>query len=80
MPPGRTDTLIRESDLMFGQVIDNEYIRTKFLAERIVLEARAERGLKGRVIRVGNLHLRPIAHMPPFGPGPQWRTTWFQIP
>jgi DUF1680 family protein len=32
------------------------------------------------VIRVGNLQLRPIAHMPPFGPGPQWRTTWFQIP
>ena len=28
---------------------------------------------------VGPLALTPIAMMPPFGDGPQWRTTWFQI-
>ena len=28
---------------------------------------------------VGPLALTPIALMPPFGDGPQWRTTWFQI-
>ena len=28
---------------------------------------------------VGNLSLRPIALMPPFDEGPQWRTIWFQI-
>ena len=28
---------------------------------------------------VGPLVLTPIAMMPPFGDGPQWRTTWFQI-
>ena len=31
-------------------------------------------------IKVGNLSLTPIALMPPFGDGPQWRTTWFQLP
>ena len=49
--------LIRENDLYFGQVIDNEYIRTKFLAERAVLEAAAN-GLHAKVIRVGNLMSR----------------------
>ena len=28
---------------------------------------------------VGDLSLKPIALMPPFDEGPQWRTTWFQI-
>jgi len=49
---------INESKLWFDQVIDNDYIRTKFLAERAVLEARAERGLDGIIIRVGNLMSR----------------------
>ena len=31
-------------------------------------------------LHVGGLHLRPIALLPPFGDGPQWRVTWFQIP
>ena len=58
MPENRADTRLYENELMIGQVIDNEYIRTKFLAERAVLTARAERGLKGRIIRVGNLMSR----------------------
>ena len=30
-------------------------------------------------LHVGGLFLKPIAMMPPFEHGPQWRTTWFQI-
>ena len=48
---------IKENDLYFGQRITNEYIRTKFLAERAVLEA-VEKGLNAKVIRVGNLMSR----------------------
>ena len=46
-----------ENDLYIGQSITNEYIRTKFLAERAVLEAVSD-GLDGKVIRVGNLMSR----------------------
>ena len=46
-----------ENDLYIGQNITNEYIRTKFLAERAVLEAVSD-GLDGKVIRVGNLMSR----------------------
>ncbi len=58
MPKMKADMKLYENDLQIGQVIDNEYIRTKFLGEREVFLARAERGLKGRVIRVGNLMSR----------------------
>ena len=46
-----------ENDLYIGQNITNEYIRTKFLAERAVLEA-VSVGLDGKIIRVGNLMSR----------------------
>ncbi|MBP1562525.1 MAG: amino acid adenylation domain-containing protein [Oscillospiraceae bacterium] len=52
------DRFIHENELFFGQKIDNEYVRTKFLAERAVLEARVKRGLDGKIIRVGNLMSR----------------------
>lgn len=52
------DRSIHENELFFGQSISNEYVRTKFLAERAVLEARARKGLDGRIIRVGNLMSR----------------------
>ena len=52
------ERLIHENELYFGQRLDNDYVRTKFLAERAVLEARAKRGLDGIVIRVGNLMSR----------------------
>ena len=54
-PP--VDQKLAENDLYFGQRIANEYIRTKFLAERAVLEA-AAKGLDAKVIRVGNLMSR----------------------
>lgn len=48
---------IHENELDFGQRITNKYIDTKFRAEKAVLEAAAE-GMRGRVIRVGNLMSR----------------------
>ena len=48
---------ICERDLYFGQRITNEYVRTKFLAERAVLAADVN-GLNAKVIRVGNLMSR----------------------
>lgn len=52
------DKKISENELFFGQIIDNDYIRTKFLAERAILEAKAKRELDGMIIRVGNLMSR----------------------
>ncbi len=49
--------LIRECDLYFGQIINNAYIESKFLAERIVLQGIAA-GLDARIMRVGNLMSR----------------------
>lgn len=49
---------IRENDLYFGQIVENDYVRTKFLAERAVLEAVARDGLDAKIIRVGNLMSR----------------------
>lgn len=44
-----------ERKLWFGQFLDNRYINSKFLAERIVLDAIAHHGLSAKVMRVGNL-------------------------
>lgn len=49
---------LTEKDLYSGQYIDNDYIRTKFLAERAILQAKVQNGLDGRIIRVGNLTSR----------------------
>lgn len=49
---------MRENELYFGQIVENDYIRTKFLAERFLLEACAKDGLDGKIIRVGNLMSR----------------------
>lgn len=43
-----------EADLFVEQPLDNVYIRSKFEAERAVLDAALE-GLEARIIRVGNL-------------------------
>ena len=44
-----------ERKFWFGQFLDNRYIHSKFLAERLVLDAVAHHGLNGKVMRVGNL-------------------------
>ncbi|MBR1483615.1 MAG: amino acid adenylation domain-containing protein [Ruminococcus sp.] len=46
-----------EQTLYFGQTIDNQYVHSKFLAERYVLEAIRD-GVKGKIMRVGNLAAR----------------------
>ena len=52
------DRLLHENELYFGQNLENDYIRTKFLAERAILEAVCEKQLDGCIIRVGNLMSR----------------------
>ena len=44
-----------ENNLYIGQYVDNDYVRTKFLAERAILEAKAEKGLDAVILRAGNL-------------------------
>lgn len=47
-----------EKDLYWGQNLDNQYIHSKFLAERAVMEAVVEKGLDGKIVRLGNLSAR----------------------
>lgn len=54
IPP---EVKLTENRLEFSQALDNKYAKTKFLAEKAVLEAVAN-GLRGKVIRVGNLMSR----------------------
>ncbi len=51
------DKVIHENELFFGQSLENRYVNTKFRAEEAMLEA-IERGLRGKIIRVGNLMSR----------------------
>ena len=46
---------LNERKFWFGQFLDNRYIHSKFLAERLVLDAVAHHGLNAKVMRVGNL-------------------------
>ncbi len=50
--------LMTEKELYWGQNLDNQYIHAKFLAERNVLEAVVEKGLDGKIVRLGNLSAR----------------------
>ena len=47
-----------EQSLYFGQITDNQYITSKLLAERKVLEAIAQKGADAKIIRVGSLSAR----------------------
>ena len=47
--------MLDERKFWFGQFLDNRYIHSKFLAERLVLDAVAHHGLSAKVMRVGNL-------------------------
>jgi len=47
-----------EHTLYFGQDLTNKYVRSKFLAERAVLEAVVRKGLKAKIMRYGNLSAR----------------------
>ena len=52
---GDSAAVLDERRLFVGQNSDNEYIRTKFLAERAVLAATAEGRIRGKIMRLGNL-------------------------
>ena len=47
--------LLDERKLWFGQFLDNRYVHSKFLAERLILDAVAHHGLSAKIMRVGNL-------------------------
>ena len=49
---------LTERDLYYGQQLTSKYTASKFLAERAVLDAVRNRGLKGKVMRLGNLSAR----------------------
>ncbi|MDR2578930.1 MAG: amino acid adenylation domain-containing protein [Chitinispirillales bacterium] len=51
------DTVMDETMLFFGQNLENQYVHSKFMAERTVLEA-ALNGLDAKIMRVGNLMAR----------------------
>jgi nucleoside-diphosphate-sugar epimerase len=46
---------LKENMLYFGQNVRNDYVRTKFLAERAILDACVKRGLNAVILRAGNL-------------------------
>ncbi len=50
--------ILDERMLFFGQNTDNQYVVSKFLAERYILEKVAEGRLKAKIIRMGNLSPR----------------------
>lgn len=49
---------LTERNLYVGQQLQNPYVRSKFLAERDVLQAAAEGKIKATVLRIGNLSPR----------------------
>jgi len=53
------DIVMDETMLYFGQNLDNQYINSKFMAERYILEA-AINGLDVKIMRVGNLMARHV--------------------
>jgi len=55
---GKAVPELSERLLYFGQFLDNRYMRSKFLAERVILEAVARHGLNAKIMRVGNLAAR----------------------
>ena len=55
-PP--VDVKFTEKDLFIGQAVDNQYLNSKFLAERAVLEAAVNDDLDVKIMRVGNLMAR----------------------
>ena len=47
-----------EQRLYMGQYLGNKYIYSKFMAERLILDAVARQGLSAKIMRVGNLAAR----------------------
>ena len=51
-------TVFTEQRLYMGQYLGNKYIYSKFMAERLILDAVALHGLTAKIMRVGNLAAR----------------------
>ena len=49
---------LTERNIYFGQYLGNQYMHSKFLADRLILDAVARKGLKAKIMRVGNLAAR----------------------
>ena len=58
MTEGNVPAVLDERTLFFGQNTDNQYVVSKFLAERLILEKVAEGKLNAKIVRVGNLSPR----------------------
>lgn len=52
------DEIFTEQRFYMGQFLGNKYIYSKFMAERLILDAVALHGLKAKIMRVGNLAAR----------------------
>ena len=52
------DDIFTEQRLYLGQFLGNKYIYSKFMAERLILDAIARHGLNAKIMRVGNLAAR----------------------
>ena len=55
---GAMPAIFTEQRLYMGQYLGNKYIYSKFMAERLLLDAVAHHGLKAKIMRVGNLAAR----------------------
>ena len=58
MTPGHVPDVLTEQKLYFGQLTDNQYVHSKFLAERHILEQMALGKLQAKILRAGNLSPR----------------------
>ena len=58
LTPGQVPDTLTEQMLFFGQLTDNQYVHSKFLAERHILEQMAEGKLRAKILRAGNLSPR----------------------
>ena len=52
------DEVFTEQRFYMGQYLGNKYIYSKFMAERLILDAVALHGLRAKIMRVGNLAAR----------------------
>jgi nucleoside-diphosphate-sugar epimerase len=58
MSPGSRPNQLTEQQLYFGQQAANQYIHSKFMAERYILEKMAAGVLNAKILRAGNLSPR----------------------
>lgn len=52
------EDIFTEQRFYMGQFLGNKYIYSKYMAERLILDAVAHKGLKAKIMRVGNLSAR----------------------